>query len=109
MKFIDNVFICNSCQNKINLKQPLNLMLQDYIVIDKSNMEFVVMLNKVERHLIALQLTFAWIFQLHGYGQYGIHGNIVNVPTNLNLIQNVVSQMSYDDSSKKKIQKKVRI
>jgi hypothetical protein len=33
----------------MNLKQSLNLMLQDYIVIDKSNMEFLLMLNKVEK------------------------------------------------------------
>jgi hypothetical protein len=59
------------------------------------------MLNKVEKHLIAPQLAFAQFFQLHGYGQYGIHGSIVNVPKNLNLIQNILSQMSYDDSSKK--------
>jgi hypothetical protein len=56
------------------------------------------MLNKVEKHLITPQLTFAQNFQLHGYGQYGIHSSIVNVPTNLNLIQNLLSQMSYDDS-----------
>jgi uncharacterized protein YpbB len=30
VKFNDNVSICNSCQKKINLKQRLNLMLQDY-------------------------------------------------------------------------------
>jgi hypothetical protein len=87
----------------------LNFMLWDYIVIDKSNMEFFLMLNKVEKHLIARWLAFAQNFQLHGYGQYGIHGSIVNVPTNLNLIQNVLPQMPYDDSSKKEIQKKVRI
>jgi len=28
-----------------------------------------------------------------------MHGNIVNVPTNLNLIQNVLPWMPYDDSS----------
>jgi hypothetical protein len=106
VKFNDNVLICNCCQKKFNLKQPLNLMLQ---VIIKSNIEFVLMLNKVEKHLIAPQLAFAQMFQLHGYGQYGIHGSIINVPTNLNLIQNVLLQMSYNDSSKKTFQKKVRI
>jgi hypothetical protein len=37
--------------------------------------------------------------QLGGYGQYGVHGNIVNVPINLNLAQNVLPQMPYEDSS----------
>jgi hypothetical protein len=62
-------------------------------------MEFVLMLNKIEEHLIAPHLAFAHNFQLWGYGQYGMNGNIVNVPTNLNLIQNVLPRMSYDDSS----------
>jgi hypothetical protein len=98
VKSNDNVFICNSCQKKINLKQPLNFMLYDYIVINKSNMEFVLMLNKVEECLVAPWFAFAQFFQLHGYGQYGMHGSIVNVSTNLNLIQNVLPQMPNDDS-----------
>jgi hypothetical protein len=53
-------------------------------------MEFILMLNKVEEHLVAPQFAFAQFFQPHGYGQYGMHGSIVNVPTNLNLIQNVL-------------------
>jgi hypothetical protein len=28
-----------------------------------------------------------------------MHGNIVNVPTNFNLMQNILSRMPYDDSS----------
>jgi hypothetical protein len=48
-------------------------------------MEFALMLNKIEKHLIAAHLVCAPNFQLGGYGQYGMHGSIVNVPTNLNL------------------------
>jgi hypothetical protein len=32
------------------------------------------MLNKIKEHLIAPHLTFTQIFQLQGYGQYGLHG-----------------------------------
>lgn len=39
------------------------------------------------------------IFQLKGYEQFGMHGNIVNFSTNLDLVQNVLSWMPYDDSS----------
>ncbi len=39
----------------------------------------------------------AWIFQLQGYGQYGMHGSIVNVPTNLSIMQNILPRMWYDD------------
>jgi len=49
--------------------------------------------------LIAPHFTFTQIFWLKGYGQYGMHGNIVNVPTNLNLVQTILPWMSYDDIS----------
>lgn len=53
------------------------------------------MLNKIEECLIAPCLGFAQIFQLQGYGQYGPHGNIVNVPKILNIIQTILPQMPY--------------
>jgi len=39
------------------------------------------------------------IFQLQGYGQYGFHGSIVNVPTNLNIIQIVLPWMPHEVDS----------
>ncbi len=90
------MIICKGCQKKINLEHPLNLILQDYIVTNKPYMEFVLMLNKIEECLIALQLVFVQSFQLHGHWQYGMHGSIVNVLTKLNLIQNFLPQMPYD-------------
>jgi hypothetical protein len=48
------------------------------------------MLNRIKECSIAPCLTFAQIFQLQGYEQYGLHGRIVNVPTNLNIIQIVL-------------------
>jgi hypothetical protein len=48
------------------------------------------MLNKIEEHLIAPHLVIAQIFQLQGYGQYGLHGSIIIVPKNLNIIQIVL-------------------
>jgi hypothetical protein len=74
-------------------------MLCDYIVNNKPNMEFALMLNKIQEHLIAPHLICAQNFQLWRYGQYGMHGSIVNVPTNLNLIQNILPWMPYDDYS----------
>ncbi len=49
--------------------------------------------------MIAPHLAFTQIFRLKGYGQYGMHGSIVNVPTNLNLVQTILPWMSYDDIS----------
>jgi len=44
----------------------------------------------MEEHLIPPCLAFAQIFQLKGDGQYKMHSSIVNVPTNLNLVQTVL-------------------
>jgi hypothetical protein len=60
-------------------------------------MHLVSTLNVVGKQLIAPHLTFAQIFQLKGYGQYGLHANIVNVPTNLNLDQYVLPKMPHND------------
>jgi hypothetical protein len=78
---------------------------------NKPNMKYVLTLNKIGEHLIAPCFAFAQLFQLQGYEQYGMCGNIVNVPTNFNLMQNILPRMSYDDFSiaiflKKKIEYK---
>lgn len=51
------------------------------------------------KFLIAPQLAFAQIFHSKIYGQDGMHKSIVNVPTNLNLMEIVLPWMSHDDSS----------
>ncbi len=49
--------------------------------------------------MIAPCLAFTQIFQLKGYGQHGTHGTIVNVPTNLDLVQIILFRLLYDDIS----------
>ncbi len=72
---------------KIDCGKQLNMTLCEHITNNQSNFKFVPILNKTEEHIIAPCLAFARIFQLKGYGQYIMHGSIVNVPTNLDLIQ----------------------
>jgi ArsR family metal-binding transcriptional regulator len=43
--------------------------------------------------------SFCTNILIKGYGQYGMHGSIVNVSTKLNLVQIVLPQLPYDDSS----------
>jgi hypothetical protein len=62
-------------------------------------MKFLLMLNKVKEHLTTPHLTFTQIFQLQRYGQYGLHGSIVNVPTNLIIIQTILLQMPHENYS----------
>jgi hypothetical protein len=49
--------------------------------------------------LIASHLAFAQIFHLKGYGQYEMHGNIVNILKKLDLVQIILPRLPYDDSS----------
>jgi hypothetical protein len=90
-----NVLICKSCKNKLDIRKPFDSLLQNHIIINKPNMKYFLMLNKIEECLIASCLGFALIFQLQGYVQYGLHGSIVNVPTNVNIIQTILPRMSY--------------
>jgi hypothetical protein len=62
------------------------------------NMNVMSSLNKIKEPLVSPRLAFAQIYQLKGYGQYGIRGSIVNVPTNLDLIQNLLPQLPHDSS-----------
>ncbi len=77
----------------------MDLDLRNHIANDNVDVNFFLMLNKIEERLITPCLAFMQIFQLKGYEQFGMHGNIVKFSTNLDLVQNVLSWMSYDDSS----------
>ncbi len=85
----------------------MNLNLQLHIMNDKLNMVCVLILNNINEHLIAVQLAFAQIFRLKGYAQYELQGNIMNVSTNLDMVQHVSAQMPYHDSSIAIFKKKV--
>jgi hypothetical protein len=60
----DCVLMCKSCCKKIDVKKPLELMLCDYSVNNKPNMEFALVLNKIKECLFAPHLVFAQNFQL---------------------------------------------
>jgi len=77
----------------------VDLDLHNHIANDNVDVNFFLMLNKIEERLITPCLAFMQIFQLKGYEQICMHGNIVKFSTNLDLVQNVLSWMSYDDSS----------
>jgi hypothetical protein len=39
------------------------------------------------------------MFQLQIHGQYGLHGSILNVLTNLNIIRTILPYMPFEDHS----------
>ncbi len=79
--------------------QTIELTLCEHITNNQLNFKFVPILNKIEERLTAPHLAFAQVFQLQGYGQYGMHGNIINVPTTLDLVKPILLRLPYDDNS----------
>jgi hypothetical protein len=56
-------------------------------------------LHVFKEKMIVPCFAFAQNFQLKGYGQYGLHGIIVNVPTNLDIVQFVLPIMLHNHST----------
>jgi hypothetical protein len=83
--------MCKYCGKNIDFDKLLNnIDLHGHIINDKSYMKFVSMLNKIKESFIVSHLAFTQIFQLKGYGQYDMHGNVVNASTNLNFVQKLL-------------------
>jgi hypothetical protein len=92
------ILICNSCRRTYLQGKSWDMSLREHIMNNIPNMNVVSSLNKIEEPLVSPRLAFAQIYQLKGYGQYGIRGSIVNVPANLDLIQNVLPHLPHDSS-----------
>jgi hypothetical protein len=83
--------MCKYCGKNIDFDELLNnIDLPSHIINDKSYMKFESMLNKIKEFFIVSHLPFTQNFQLKGYGQSDMHGSVVNAPTNLNLVQNLL-------------------
>jgi hypothetical protein len=61
MIFFKDIRICKSCKRKVDVGKPFDLVLWNHIKTNKLDMKFLLMLNKMEEHLIPLCLTFAQI------------------------------------------------
>ncbi len=44
-------------------------------------------------------MFFVQIYKLYGYGQYKIHGSVINVLANVNQIQSILPCLPNDDAS----------
>jgi len=46
-----------------------------------------------------LRQTFAHIYQIQGYGQFKMHGSVINVPSKLNIIQSILPRLFDDETT----------
>jgi len=56
-------------------------------------------LTHLEKCFVSPKLVFAQIYKLHSYGQYKMEGIVINVPTNINQMQLLLSCLPYDDAT----------
>ena len=49
--------------------------------------------------MISPRIAFAQIHKLHNYGQYKLHGSIINVPTNIDQTQSLLPRLPEDEST----------
>jgi hypothetical protein len=80
-----------------NNKTP-KLLVPTNIILN-NDIDFVKNLNELEKRLVSPCLTFAQIWQLQGYGQYNIKGNIINFPSNINSTQSISPHLPHDETT----------
>ena len=49
--------------------------------------------------MISPRLVFTQIHKLHNYGQYELHGGIINVPANIDQTQSLLPRLPEDEST----------
>jgi hypothetical protein len=58
-----------------------------------THIPFVSILFELKKRLIILRQTFPHIYQVQGYVQLKMHGNVINVRSNLNIIQSFLPRL----------------
>jgi hypothetical protein len=92
------LYICTSCLHNISgNKPPL------YQVSNKKFKNKIIpsihKLTQLEEHFISTCFNFAQIYKLQGYGQYNMHGNVINVFINVSQTQSILSCLPPDNAT----------
>ncbi len=85
-KLLGNLFVCCTCTKLLAITRELKYLVPHNISINII-INSVSNLYELEERLITPWETFAQIWQVEGYGQLKIHGNIINVVANFNRTQ----------------------
>ncbi len=89
-------YICTSCLRNINENKPPLYQISNNFFRNKI-IPLVQKLTQLEKHLISPRFTFSQIYKLQGYGKYKMHGNVINVPANVDQIQSILPHLPHDD------------
>lgn len=98
LKQDENLYVCNICLNCVkNEKIPFYCVPNN--ISRNSIITSVKQLTSLEERLISPRLAFAQIHRLYNYGQYKLHGSIVNVPANIDLTQSILPRLPEDGTT----------
>jgi len=90
--------LCKSCYSFFPKKKTPKLLVSTNIKLNDP-INFVKKLNELEKRLISPHLAFVQIWQLQGYGQYSIKGNIINVLANVNFTQSILPHLPHNEAT----------
>ncbi len=55
-------------------------------------------INIIKKSFISQHLAFIQIYKLYDYGQYKMHGNVINFLANMNETQSILQCRPHDDA-----------
>jgi hypothetical protein len=92
IKLSSTSYICMSFKNNINENKPLLYQIPNKIHRNKI-IPLVQKITQLEKRFISSHFTFVQIYKLQRYGQYKMHGIVINVPANVDQIQSILSHL----------------
>ena len=92
------LYVCKHCLKMIKMnKIPIFYVPNN--IFRNIRIESVNKLNVLEERLIYPQQAFAQIYKLHNYGQYKLHGSVINVSSNLDKVQFILPRLLENDTT----------
>ena len=93
----ENIAICNTCRQSLNKKNIPTMAIYNGFKFPKKP-EYLPSLDLVSERLISPRIPFMQIRRLrHVNGQYGIYGQVINVPVCVNTMVNSLPRNIADD------------
>ncbi len=90
--------MCCICTKLIAInKEPKYLVFHN--ISSNSIINSISNLCELEERLIAPRQAFAQIWQVEGYGQFKIHGSVINALANINKTQSILPCMPNDEAT----------
>jgi len=87
--YICTSFLHNISENKPPLYQVPNNFFRNKII------PLVQKLTQLKKHFISPCFVFAQIYKFQRYGQYKMHGSVINVPTNVDQTQSILPHLPH--------------